>query len=158
MTSEPEPRRHLRGLPASRAVGRAALAAPRPAPSSARGEGETILLVEDNDLLRGAVGRTLRKLGYRVFEAAGLDEARRIAATEGPIHLLLTDVVMPGGSGRDVSTAVAAVHPAVKVLYTSGFTDDAIVHRGVLDPGVAFIPKPFTVEALGRRVREVLVG
>ena len=79
-----------------------------------------------------------------------------LSYTEGPIHLLLTDVVMPGGSGRDVSAVVAAAHPAVKVLYTSGFTDDAIVHRGALDPGVAFIPKPFTVDSLSRRVREVL--
>jgi PAS domain S-box-containing protein len=125
---------------------------------SSRGRGETILLVEDNNQLRAAATRTLKKMGYRVFAASGLDEARRIAATEGPIHLLLTDVVMPGGSGRDVSTAVAAAHPAAKVLYMSGFTDEAIVHRGVLDPGTAFLHKPFTQDSLGRKVREVLDG
>jgi signal transduction histidine kinase/CheY-like chemotaxis protein len=125
---------------------------------SSRGRGETILLVEDNDELRAVATRALKNLGYRVFGAAGLEEAGRIAATEGPIHLLLTDVVMPGGSGRDVSTAVAAAHPAAKVLYMSGFTDEAIVHRGVLEPGVAFLPKPFGRDALGRKVREVLDG
>jgi two-component system cell cycle sensor histidine kinase/response regulator CckA len=126
--------------------------------ASSRGRGETILLVEDNDQLRAAATRILTKLGYRVFGAAGIDDARRIAATEGPIHLLLTDVVMPGGSGRDVSLAVAAAHPAAKVLYMSGFTDDAIVHRGVLEPGVAFLVKPFTPDSLGRKVREELDG
>jgi signal transduction histidine kinase len=125
---------------------------------ASRGRGETILLVEDNDQLREAATRILTKLGYRVFGAAGIDEARRIAATEGPIHLLLTDVVMPGGSGRDVSLAVAAAHPAAKVLYMSGFTDDVIIQRGVLDPGVAFLLKPFTPDSLGRKVREVLDG
>ena len=125
---------------------------------SARARGEAVLLVEDNDQVRAVATRTLRELGYRVFGAAGLDEARRIAATEGPIHLLLTDVVMPGGSGRDVSIAVTAAHPAVKVLYMSGFTDDAIVHRGVLEPGTAFLHKPFTPNSLGRKVREVLDG
>jgi CheY-like chemotaxis protein len=125
---------------------------------SSRGRGETILLVEDNDQLRVAATRALGKLGYKVFAAAGLDEAGRIAATEEPIHLLLTDVVMPGGSGRDVGTAVAATHPALKVLYMSGFTDEAIVHRGVLEPGTAFLHKPFTPDSLGRKVREVLDG
>jgi len=123
---------------------------------ASQGRGETILLVEDNDLLRTAATRILTRLGYRVFGAGGIDEAKRLAATEGPIHLLLTDVVMLGGSGRDVSLAVAAAHPAAKVLYMSGFTDDVIVQRGVLNPGVAFLLKPFTPDSLGRKVREVL--
>ena len=125
---------------------------------SSRGRGETILLVEDNDQLRKTTARALRKLGYRVCVAAGLDEARRIAATESEIRLVLTDMVMPGGSGHDVSTVVTAGHPNIKVLYMSGFTDHAIVQRGALEPNTAFLDKPFTPESLGRKVRQVLDG
>ena len=117
---------------------------------------ETILLVEDNESVRALAARALRNLGYRVLEADGLEEAKQTAASEETIHLLLTDVVMPGGSGRDVSAAVRASHSAAKVLYMSGYTDNAIVHHGVLDSSVAFLQKPFTPDSLGRRVREVL--
>jgi PAS domain S-box-containing protein len=121
-----------------------------------QGGDETILLVEDNESVRALAARVLRNLGYRVLEADGLEEARQTAASEETIHLLLTDVVMPGGSGRDVSAAVRASHSAAKVLYMSGYTDNAIVHHGVLDSSVAFLQKPFTPDSLGRRVREVL--
>ena len=128
------------------------------APGSSPSRGETVLLVEDNDQLRAVATRVLKKLAYNVLEAAGLDEAKRIAAREGPIHLVLTDVVMPGGSGRDVSAAMAASHPEAKVLYMSGFTDDALSHQGILKPGIALLNKPFTPDSLGRKVREVLDG
>jgi len=130
----------------------------RPAVASERpvARGETILLVEDSGQLRVLAARSLRKLGYRVFEASGLEEARRIAETERGIHLLLTDVVMPGGSGRAVADAALASHPGLKVLYMTGFTDDAIVQHHVLDQGVALLQKPFTPDSLGAKVREVL--
>ena len=131
---------------------------PATAPARSASRGETILLVEDNAQLRALAARALRKMGYRVHEASGLDEARRIAETERGIHLLLTDVVMPGGSGRAVSEAVLASHPGVKVLFMSGFTDDAILHHHVLDEGVALLQKPFTPDTLGAKVREVLNG
>ncbi|MBI5479121.1 MAG: response regulator [Deltaproteobacteria bacterium] len=123
-----------------------------------RGGDETILLVEDDAEVRAAATRALRNLGYRVLEADGLEAARRVAASAAAIQLLLTDVVMPGGSGREVGLAVTAAHPAAKVLYMSGYTDNAILHHGVLEPGVAFVQKPFTPDVLGRKVREVLDG
>jgi len=129
---------------------------PATVPEISVARGETILLVEDNAQLRANAARSLRKMGYRVFEASGLEEARRSAEAEGVIHLVLTDVVMPGGSGRAVSDAVLASHPGVKVLYMSGFTDDAIVQHHVLEQGVALLQKPFTPDSLGRKVREAL--
>jgi CheY-like chemotaxis protein len=123
-----------------------------------RGGDETILLVEDSAEVRAAAARALRNLGYRVLEADGLEAARRVVGSAASIHLLLTDVVMPGGSGREVGAAVRAAHPAARVLYMSGYTDNAILHHGVLDPGVALLQKPFTPDLLGRKVREVLDG
>jgi len=132
-----------------------AAATPAP-PASVRGS-ETILLVEDDEMIRNLVQKVLKANGYRVLVAANGRDAERVAGQhEGPIHLLMTDVVMPGMNGREVAERLAAARAGLRVLYLSGYTDDAIVHHGVLEPGVAFLQKPFTPAVLGRKVREVL--
>jgi PAS domain S-box-containing protein len=134
--------------------------APTPeAPMRAGGGTETVLLVEDEDELRAVVLETLQLYGYTVLEAGHGGEAMLMAERyPGPIHLLLTDVVMPTMSGADLARRLAAVRLEMKVLFVSGYTDDAIVHHGVLEPGTAFLEKPFNPEQLVRRVREVLSG
>jgi two-component system, cell cycle sensor histidine kinase and response regulator CckA len=118
---------------------------------------ETILVVEDQEEVRKLTRRVLEARGYRVLVAASGHEALRVAEQhEGPLHLLVTDVVMPGMSGREVGLLLAHARPGMKVLYLSGYTDESIVHHGVLAPGVAFLQKPFTAEVLARKVREVL--
>ncbi len=118
---------------------------------------ETIFVVEDEEVVRNLVIRILKELGYRVLEAAqGVDVFPVADEHEGPIHLLLTDVVMPKISGRELAERLASLRPGIKVLYMSGYTDNAIAHHGILDKGMNFIQKPFTVEGLARKVREVL--
>jgi CheY-like chemotaxis protein len=118
---------------------------------------ETLLLVEDADLLRGLAREVLERAGYMVLEARNGAEALQVHQQhEGPIHLLLTDVVMPGMNGRELAEQLAPLEPEMKVLYMSGYTDDTIVQHGVLEPGVAFLQKPFSPAALTRKVREVL--
>jgi PAS domain S-box-containing protein len=125
-----------------------------PAPLAGR---ETVLLVEDDPSVREVTAAMLRALGYRVVEASGGIEAlRRCGEFKGPIHLLLTDVVMPMMNGREVANRVQAILPGVKTLFMSGYTDDSILRQGVLDEGVAFLSKPLTHETLGRKLREVL--
>jgi two-component system, cell cycle sensor histidine kinase and response regulator CckA len=128
--------------------------APREAPRGA----ETILLVEDEAAVRDLAVRVLREHGYTVLEAAHPDEALAIAWARpvGSIHLLLTDVVMPRMSGPMLAEEVLKRSPDIKTLFISGYTDNAIVHHGRLDPGVAFLPKPFSPASLARKVREVL--
>jgi signal transduction histidine kinase/ActR/RegA family two-component response regulator len=118
---------------------------------------ETILLVEDEASVRILTSKTLRSYGYHILEAANGEEAIRIVQ-EGPekIHLLLTDVVMPGMSGREVAERISPLFPEMKVLYISGYADSAIVHHGVLDPGTALLLKPFKPDTLAQRVRGVL--
>jgi len=118
---------------------------------------ETILLAEDDAVLRPLARGLLEKLGYKVLDGADAEEALEAARqyTE-VIHLLLTDVVMPGASGRELARQLEKTRPATKVLYVSGYTDDAIVHHGMLEPGLNFLQKPFTPAALARKVREVL--
>jgi signal transduction histidine kinase/CheY-like chemotaxis protein len=118
---------------------------------------ETVLLVEDEDLVRRMTREMLEAVGYDVIEARNGIEALDAAADHaGHVHLLLTDVVMPYMSGRELVEQLSAVRPDTNVLYMSGYTDDAIVHHGVLDEGVAFLEKPFTPDALARKVRSVL--
>lgn len=118
---------------------------------------ETVLLVEDDQQVRTLAGTVLTRNGYVVIEASDAEEAFRVAAQHaGPLHLLLTDVVMPGMSGRVLAERLSKQYPELNVLYMSGYTDDAIVHHGVLTPGVAFLQKPFTPTTLARAVREVL--
>ena len=125
--------------------------------SASRRGTETVLLVEDAAAVRSVIHEALARQGYAVLDAPHGAEALRIAASHaGPIHLLLTDVVMPGLSGRQLADQLAAVRPETKVLYTSGHTDDAVVRHGVLESGIAYLQKPFTVDGLARKVREVL--
>jgi two-component system cell cycle sensor histidine kinase/response regulator CckA len=116
-----------------------------------------VLLVEDEDVVRGLARKILEQSGYKVLAASRGAEAIDLCLqrTE-PIHLLLTDVVMPGTSGKEVADRVTELLPGLRVLFMSGYTDEAIVHHGVLDSNVEFIQKPFTPAALVRKVREVL--
>jgi two-component system, cell cycle sensor histidine kinase and response regulator CckA len=118
---------------------------------------ETVLLVEDEAAVRSLVRDILESNGYVVLEASRAVEALEASQQhEGPIQLLLTDVVMPDIGGRKLADRLKASRPEAKVLYMSGYTDTAIVQHGLLEPGVAFLQKPFTPEALSRKVREVL--
>ncbi|HEX7599636.1 MAG TPA: PAS domain S-box protein, partial [Polyangia bacterium] len=118
---------------------------------------ETILLVEDEAALRGVVERMLRAVGYQVVVAANGGEALLACQQhQGAIELLLTDVVMPKMSGRQLAEQLQRERPGLHVLYMSGYTDDAIVHHGVLDPGTSFIGKPFSAADLARKVRDTL--
>ncbi len=122
-----------------------------------RGGGETILVVEDEEGVRTLAAYILRERGYNVLESASPHDAVAISeARKEPIHLLLTDVVMPGMSGRRLAEHLTFSHRGMAVLYMSGYTDTAIVHHGVLEPGTPFLNKPFTPDALARKVREVL--
>ena len=126
-----------------------------------RGEegSETILLVEDEDRLRVLAGAILRKQGYHVLDAQNAGEAFLLCEQfPATIHLLLTDVVMPRMSGRELAERVQPMRPAMKVLYMSGYTDDAVVRHGILDSTIAFIQKPITPVLLSRKVRAVLDG
>jgi PAS domain S-box-containing protein len=118
---------------------------------------ETILLVEDAESLRDLTRVLLEDNGYTVFVAENGAEAIELAERKGqPIHLLLTDVVMPGMSGREVASYLTAKRPDMRVIYMSGYTNDVIAHHGVLDSGISFIEKPFSQETLMRKLREVL--
>jgi two-component system cell cycle sensor histidine kinase/response regulator CckA len=118
---------------------------------------ETVLLVEDEEALRGLSRRILESCGYTVLEAGiGADALRVAEEHAGPIELLVTDVVMPGMGGRELSERLTAARPGLRALYVSGYTDDAIVRHGVLAAESAFLQKPFTPAALARKVREVL--
>jgi PAS domain S-box-containing protein len=118
---------------------------------------ETILLVEDEDSLRQMDKIYLEKQGYVVLEAQDASVALRISSSyPGPIHMLLTDVIMPGMNGRELAKRIAALRPEAKILYMSGYTENAIGHNGVLDAGIILLQKPFTLPALKAKVREVL--
>lgn len=130
--------------------------APSVAVNDVRGT-ETILMVEDEDLVRGFVEKVLSRLGYTVHAVAHPVRAIELARMhQATIQLLLTDVVLPGMSGRTLAADLVHQHPESKVLYMSGYTDDAIVHHGVLEAGTWFIQKPFSADALAQKVREIL--
>jgi PAS domain S-box-containing protein len=132
--------------------------AARPAaPARTWSGSETVLVVEDQDGVRKLAREFLEMQGYTVLESRNGVEALALAQQHaGPIHLVLTDVVMPQMSGRELAEKLAALRPRVKVLYMSGYTDEAIVQHGVLEPGTAFLQKPYARDTLARKVREVL--
>jgi CheY-like chemotaxis protein len=118
---------------------------------------ETLLLVDDDAAVRSLVRLALEMFGYQVLDAAdGAAALRLSAAHQAPIHLLVTDVVMPGMSGRELAGCLTALRPGLKVLYVSGYTDDANVRKGVAASGAAFLAKPITPGVLARKVRLVL--
>jgi two-component system cell cycle sensor histidine kinase/response regulator CckA len=128
--------------------------APRPTLPGGR---ETVLLVEDEAAILHLVKAVLRQAGYEVLTASTPGEAlRRVQAHTGKIDLLISDVVMPEMNGRDLAVRIEVIHPEVKCLYMSGYTENVIAHRGVLDEGVWFLQKPFSIDELAAKVREVL--
>ena len=137
-------------------VGDAVPEAPTAEPAVLRGH-ETVMVVEDEKAVRELTVKLLTQLGYQVLAAAGGEEALEISrAHSGEIAMLLTDLVMPGMNGRQVAAALRQERPRIRVLYVSGYTEGTVLDRGVLDPGVNFLPKPFSREVLGQRVREIL--
>ena len=126
-----------------------------PRPSEAGSE--TILLVEDEGAVRALAASILRAQGYKVLESTSPEDALQIGEQhQEPIDLLLTDVVLPKMSGRKIAEHLTGLRPTMKVLYMSGYTDDAVVRNGVLETGTAFLQKPFTPSGMARKVREVL--
>jgi CheY-like chemotaxis protein len=121
---------------------------------------ETILVVEDEEVVRRIAVTILQKRGYHILEATNGEEALHLAQnlTNQPIHLMVTDVVMPKMSGPELVKHLILLHPETKVICMSGYTDSAIIHREILKPGMTYLQKPFTTEALARKVREVLDG
>ena len=129
----------------------------RVTPTEAAGGSETVLLVEDEPVVRELAVATLREKGYNVVEAANGEEGLRVARQhDGKIDLVLTDVVMPVMGGKEMADALRTSHPDTKVLFTSGYTEDAMGHHGVLRPGIVFLQKPYMTATLVRKVREVL--
>jgi len=130
---------------------------PRPAAAAAGAGHEVILLAEDALDVRRFTARVLREAGYEVLEADGVEAGLTLARLNaGPIHLVLTDVMMPGGSGRDLVDRIRHIRPAIAVVFMSGYTDDTVLQRAVLEPGTAFLPKPFSPGLLLAQVRAVL--
>jgi CheY-like chemotaxis protein len=115
-----------------------------------------VLVVEDNEDVRSYSVMILNELGYGVVEAGDADTALKILQRPGRIDLLFTDVVLPGRTGRMLADEARAMRPELKVLFTTGYSRNAIVHQGRLDPGVQLITKPFTFEQLAARIRDVL--
>lgn len=144
--------RLLRHSPAQSAGEATGTASPLPLGDS----GEVVLVVDDEPAVREFSVHALTELGYRVLEAEGADAALRLLEAHAEITLLFTDVVMPGLNGRQLADRARERRPDLKVLFTTGYTRNAVVHNGVLDPGVHLVGKPFTVEELAQRVRAVL--
>jgi PAS domain S-box-containing protein len=119
-------------------------------------EDEVVLVVEDNPDVRAYSVMSLTELGYRVLEAVDAQSALKVLASDRRVDLLFTDVVLPGESGRQLADEAAKVRPGLRVLFTTGYSRNAIVHHGRLDPDVELLPKPFTFEQLATRIRDVL--
>ncbi len=118
---------------------------------------ETVLIVEDEEIVRDLTSEVLQTLGYKVLQAGNPEEAARVSKLHGgPIHLMLSDVVLPQMDGKRLYKLLSPLFPGMKVLFVSGYAENAIVHHGVLDPEVNFLQKPFTVEALTKTVRKIL--
>jgi CheY-like chemotaxis protein len=118
---------------------------------------ETLLVVEDDDALREIATSVLRSAGYTVLAAASGAAALEIAAQhQGSLQLVLTDMVMPGMGGRELATRLTEIRPDIRIVYTSGYTDDAILRRHALEASDHFLSKPYTVVELTRRIRKVL--
>jgi CheY-like chemotaxis protein len=128
----------------------------KPAQRDTRGS-ETVLLVEDEESVRQLVRETLQSRGYTVIDAADGEQALAIAAKQNAIQLMITDVVMPGINGQDLAKEILKTHPTTKVLFLSGYAEDTI-RQQALPPGTAFLQKPFTLQTLLRKTREVLAG
>ena len=124
--------------------------------ASALDGSETVLVAEDEEAVRLIIAKALEARGYRVLSARDGSEALELAAGHGGIDLLVTDVVMPDMNGRELSRCLTEARPNLRTLYLSGYTDDAMLHRGVLQEGVAFLQKPFSLAALARKVRDVI--
>ena len=140
-----------------RAAAREAVPAPPPAPAPERGTGQTILLVEDEPTLRGMAAEMLEALGYRVVAAADGPAALAKARGLPRIDLLLTDVMLPNGmTGRQVAEELTRLRPGLNVLYASGYSEDVIMHRGRLDPGLRLLGKPYNMDDLARAVRDAM--
>jgi len=127
-------------------------------PASSRATGsETILLVEDEQTVRDLAGSVLKRDGYTVLAACDGEEALRLSKNHaGDIHLMITDNIMPGMRGHELADVMQKLRPQIKVLFISGYTDDAAIHRGVLVEGIQFLQNPFTPDALARKARSVL--
>jgi PAS domain S-box-containing protein len=130
-----------------------AVAAPK---TRAKKGTQTVLVVEDAEMLRRLTKRLLEGQGYTVLVAADAEEAMRLVEANPSIEVLLTDVVMPGASGPELSARLAKDRPAIKVIFMSGYTEEAIVQHGILNPGITFLHKPFSAETLGEKIRQVL--
>jgi len=118
---------------------------------------ETVLVVEDEDVVRELIRQILEESDYTVITAPDGEEAIEVAtASKIPVHLVITDVIMPKMGGPEAAKSLEKLFPGVSILYMSGYTDEAIVRHGVLEPGISFLEKPFTPDALLRKVREVL--
>ncbi|MCX5768798.1 MAG: ATP-binding protein, partial [Candidatus Hydrogenedentes bacterium] len=131
---------------------------PAPAPAVPIRGTQTILVVEDDRAVRKVAQRMLADLGYDVIIAESGSDAIRLAGERETVHLLLTDVIMPGLSGREVFDRVAALHQGIKAVFMSGYSADIIVHQGVLDEGIHLLQKPFTRQSLAKKISEVLEG
>ena len=122
-----------------------------------RSSGETVLVVEDDAPVLGLARRILETLGYTVMASANPKDAiAMVWEHDGEIHLLITDVVLPEMSGKDLAGEISKIRPGIRTLYMSGYTANVIAHHGVLDDGIHFIGKPFTSDSLARKVREAM--
>jgi CheY-like chemotaxis protein len=131
--------------------------APAQIGTAARGGTETVLVAEDEPIVRHLVRNALARHGYTVLESSSAEDALRLAAEhEAPIDLLLTDVIMPQLNGRELYARVSELHPGISALYISGYAGEVIATQGVLDAGIELLQKPFSVHDLLRRVRAVL--
>jgi CheY-like chemotaxis protein len=145
--------RHLEdAIPASAPPVRPA----RPVSTARANANETIMIVEDNEGVREFAKGALEDLGYTVIETADAETALRLMDGGASIDLLFTDVVLPGMSGRELANRATATRPGLPVLFTTGYTRNAIIHHGRLDPGVELLGKPFTQHDLARKVREMI--